>query len=421
MRTALCLQPKDILMWSTEGLVGPENEDWRVPVSELEERQVKLSLSLSNHNINSAWINDPVDMYWLVGNRQTGGVHITSEGEVTQYVRSSLDRAKFESGGNNSPHLIKQHPRMANLMDEVGESPALQLGRMTANDAAFLQSKFGGKSKDCTTILWKLREIKSSWEIDRMKESGEIQKRMFEAINSFGMKNCEGISELELAAVADGVSRSAGFGGMVRMRKWPMDCDRVVIASGTSGAIPSYFDSAIGGAGANPLASLGAGHKKIMKGEPVLVDIVHVHRGYITDMTRMFSVGKPDEIWIERLEQMEEIATKVRNSLSNGDSCSKAWEIGNSLSVNMGFSEHLMGMPPEQSRFLGHSIGLELDETPVVASGFDSPLEIGGTMAIEPKVIFPEGAVGIEDCWFRDQNGLQCLSSGNSFPSWTEW
>ncbi len=95
MRTALCLQPKDILMWSTEGLVGPENEDWRVPVSELEERQVKLSLSLSNHNINSAWINDPVDMYWLVGTRQTGGVHITSEGEVTQYVRSSLERAKF--------------------------------------------------------------------------------------------------------------------------------------------------------------------------------------------------------------------------------------------------------------------------------------------------------------------------------------
>ena len=84
-------------------------------------------------------------MYWLVGNRQTGGVHITSEGEVTQYVRSSLERAKFESGGNNSPHLIKQHPRMANLMNEVGESPALQLGRMTAKDATFLQSKFGGK------------------------------------------------------------------------------------------------------------------------------------------------------------------------------------------------------------------------------------------------------------------------------------
>ena len=80
-----------------------------------------------------------------------------------------------------------------------------------------------------------------------------------------------------------------------------------------------------------------------------------------------------------------------------------------------------MGMPPEQSRFLGHSIGLELDETPVIAAGFDCPLNKGGTMAIEPKVIFQEGAVGIEDCWVRTENGLECLSSGDSFPSWTEW
>ena len=83
--------------------------------------------------------------------------------------------------------------------------------------------------------------------------------------------------------------------------------------------------------------------------------------------------------------------------------------------------EHLMGMPPEQARFLGHSIGLELDETPVVAKGFDIPLEIGGVMAIEPKVIYPEGAVGIEDCWVRNEDGIECLSSGTEFPSWSVW
>ena len=408
-------------MWSTNGLTGPEGQDWRVPVSELENRQVNLAISLSHHNIESAWINDPVDLYWLVGNRQTGGVHITAEGDVTQYVRSSLERAKFESGGDNAPHTIESHPRMANLSGTIGVNPALQLGRMPANDANFLQSKIGNKGGDCTSILWKLREKKSKWEIEMMKESGRIQKEMFEALNHTGMNSGEGITELQLAAEADKVSRMKGFGGMIRMRKWPMDCDRVVIASGPSGAIPSYFDSAIGGAGANPMASLGAGHRKIRKGEPILVDIVHVHRGYITDMTRMFSIGKPEKIWNERLEQMEEIATKVRNSLNRGENCSKAWEIGQSIAINMGFADHLMGMLPEQSRFLGHSIGLELDETPVVASGFDVPLEKGGTMAIEPKVIFSEGAVGIEDCWVRSENGLECLSSGNSFASWTEW
>ena len=75
-------------MWSTEGLSGPDGEDWRVPVFELEKRQENLVSSLVEHGIKSAWINDPVDMYWLVGNRQNGGVHVTSEGDVTQFVRS---------------------------------------------------------------------------------------------------------------------------------------------------------------------------------------------------------------------------------------------------------------------------------------------------------------------------------------------
>ena len=80
-----------------------------------------------------------------------------------------------------------------------------------------------------------------------------------------------------------------------------------------------------------------------------------------------------------------------------------------------------MGMAPDQARFLGHSIGLELDETPVVAAGFDRQLPVGGTMAIEPKVIHPDGAIGVEDCWVRTVDGMSCLSSGDDFPLWIEW
>jgi len=407
-------------MWNPENLVGPDGEDWRVPPSELELRQQQLVKQMNKEGFDSIWINDPVDLYWIVGNRQAGGVHIRSDGEIVQYVRSSLKRALHESGGDDAPHRVEAHPRMAALADTLGTTPSLQLGRIPASNAAFMQEKIGNGG-DCTRLLWGLRETKTEWEIDRMRECGQIQRRMFEAIDDLGSAFGEGITEIELAAAADEVSRAEGFGGMIRMRKWPMDCDRVVIASGPSGAIPSYFDSAIGGAGSHPMAALGAGHRRIQKGDPILVDIVHVHRGYITDMTRMFSVGEPEPIWKERLEQMEEIAAKVRNLLSRGDSCEMAWEAGLGMARNMGLDEHLMGMPPEQARFLGHSIGLELDETPVVAEGFDLPLEIQGIMAIEPKVIYSEGAVGIEDCWVRTEDRMECLSSGEAFPSWSVW
>ena len=179
---------------------------------------------------------------------------------------------------------------------------------------------------------------------------------MFEAIK----ERCgEGDTEIRIAAIADEISRSAGFGGRIRMRKWPMDCDRVVIATGKSGAVPSYFDSAIGGLGTSPISALGAGFARVRKNEPVLVDIVHLHRGYVSDCTRIFSSGKLSDEWTQRLEDMEEISKAVVKSLGDGEYCSKAWEIGYLMASEMGHSDNLMGMKPEQAKFLGHSVGLE--------------------------------------------------------------
>ena len=266
--------------------------------------------------------------------------------------------------------------------------------------------------------MYKLRETKSSWEIDMLRESGRINKDMFQAIKENGGL---GKTELEMAGVADEISRKAGFGGRIRMRKWPMDCDRVVIVAGESASIPSYFDSAIGGIGASPISSLGSGHAKVKPNSPVTVDIVHLHRGYVSDCTRMFSAGALESKWIERLDHMVEIRKAVVSSLEKGDECSKTWGIGNMMAKEMGYSDNLMGMLPDKSNFLGHSVGLELDETPVIANGFNRPLCIGGTMAIEPKVIYPDGCIGTEDTFVRTKDGMECLTMGDSFPLLTNW
>ena len=77
----------------------------------------------------------------------------------------------------------------------------------------------------------------------------------------------------------------------MQMRRFPLQCDRGVIVSGRAGGIPSFFDSAIGGTGPHPMASMGSGFTKIKANEPVLVDLVHLHRGYVVDTTRMFVAG----------------------------------------------------------------------------------------------------------------------------------
>ena len=415
--------------WDTSLLVGPEGEDWRVPVSELESRQERLSLALAEEGFESAFIEDPVELYWLTGGRQNSAFLIGAEGSDIQarhWVRRSVKRATFESGGDDCPHVTEKHPSMGDLSQMLVKSgctmsPAMSGGKIPQSRWSFIQGKMKDLSEgehDCTEILYGLREIKSNWELSMIRESGEVNRSMFEAIRDSGGL---GKTELEMAGVAEEVSRSSGFGGRIRMRKWPMDCDRVVIAAGRSGGVPSYFDSAVGGLGASPISSLGAGFAKVRQNEPVLVDIVHLHRGYVSDCTRMFCSGKLDEEWMLRLEDMTEISELVRSSLGKGDNCSEAWEIGFDAAKEMGRHENLMGMKPEQARFLGHSIGLELDETPVIAKGFDRPLEIGGTMAIEPKVIHRDGAIGIEDSWTRCSDGMESLTPGADLPPLIHW
>ncbi len=290
------------MTWDIERLVGPDGVDWRVPVKELENRRRRLATALSKQGIESALIDDPVELYWLTGGRQNGMILVggeDSEVQTTHWVRRSLKRAIFESGGGDCPDPIISQPRMselANSIRNVGgtKKPAMLEEKIPHNRWKFISDKvesLDGVAKDCTSIMYELREMKSEWEIQMLKESGRINKRMFEAIKENGGL---GKTELEMAAVADEVSRAEGFGGRIRMRKWPMDCDRVVIVAGKSASIPSYFDSAIGGIGASPISSLGSGHARVEEKSPVTVDIVHLHRGYVSDCTRMFSAGTLD-------------------------------------------------------------------------------------------------------------------------------
>ena len=295
-------------------------------------------------------------------------------------------------------------------------SPALQKGELPAD----FHEKFAsvltplGKTADCTRLIHSQREVKSSWELAMMREGALVQQAMFDSVRN---EISTGKTELELVAAAEAISRESGFGGNIQMRRFPLQCDRAVIVSGRAGGIPSFFDSAIGGTGAHPFAGMGSGFNKLKENQPILVDLVHAHRGYVVDATRMFSVGKLDETWLQRLDDMVEVSDKVVSSLGRGDDCSTAWELGSQLAINMGHGEHLMGMNPDQSKFLGHSVGLQLDETPVVAQGFDRPLPNNGVMAIEPKLVFTKGSIGIEDTWLKTESGLQRLTLSDN----NEW
>ena len=421
--------------WSSDDIIGPDGEDWRVPVSELAFRQARLADLMREAGMAGALIQHPVDLYYFAGGRQDGSMFIPATGAPgsleaggdgpVSFVRRSLQRAQFEGGGDDAPHLVQPFPRLSTFASTlaamgVTSAPGLQAGEAPASFIARFSNALSslGDAPDVTSLVHRQREVKSAWELEMMETAASVQFRMFEAVQAVGG---EGMSELDMVAAAEAVSRSEGFGGTVQMRRYPLQCDRGVIVAGRAGGIPSFFDSAVGGTGPHPLSGMGAGFTRVKANEPVLVDLVHAHRGYMVDATRMFVAGRLDDGWQQRLDDMVTVKEEVVDVLDQGLNCSEAWQRGASMADELGYGDHLMGMTPDQSRFLGHSIGLQLDESPVVAAGFDRPLPVGGTMAIEPKVVYAEGSVGTEDTWVRDEEGLRPLTADGGLPWLMEW
>ena len=201
--------------WSTEDLLGPEGEDWRVPVSELEQRISKLANMLQENNLPGALIQSPVDLYYYAGGRQNGALFIPATGSKasiesggdgsTFFVRRSIKRAEYEAGGTDCPINIEKFPSLRILADTLSKmgaeaSPALQKGEIPADFHAKFQSVLAplGTPADCTQLIHSQREVKSSWELAMMREGALVQQAMFDSVSN---EIAAGKTELELVQV----------------------------------------------------------------------------------------------------------------------------------------------------------------------------------------------------------------------------
>jgi Xaa-Pro aminopeptidase len=157
----------------------------------------------------------------------------------------------------------------------------------------------------------------------------------------------------------------------------------------------------------------GASAKQIVRNEPILIDYTGVFNGYILDMTRIFVIGDLAPELQHAFDTALAIQEKVAAALRPGAICAEIFELAAQMAADAGLSERFMGAPGEQARFIGHGVGLELDEMPVLAKGFNLPLQLNQTIAVEPKFVFPgSGVVGIENTFVVGQEGgirLTCL------------
>jgi Xaa-Pro aminopeptidase len=184
------------------------------------------------------------------------------------------------------------------------------------------------------------------------------------------------------------------------------------VLAGPSGAVPGYSDSPLCGPGPNPVLGKGPNGHLLAAGDPVIVDLVGGHDGYLADQTRTFSVGPLADDLRAAHGVAGEILRAVERELRPGSTPSGLFDLSERMAADAGLGEHFMGHGHGRVRFLGHGVGMEIDEMPVLAPGFDEPFRPGHVVAIEPKFVFPgRGAVGIENMYAVTEDGYETITT----------
>ncbi len=262
---------------------------------------------------------------------------------------------------------------------------------------------------DASSQIRTVRAVKSPYEIEIMKDAALQVDRVFQRAKEVVRV---GMTDLELAAELECTARKQGHQGITRMRGFNSELFYGHIFSGPDSAAPAFLDAPLGGIGVNPSIGQGASYKRIEKNEPITVDFVGAFDGYLVDQTRTLCIGGlPDQLQ-KAYDDMLAIQEKLKEIARPGVAWGQIYDVCYDLACRLGYQEHFMGSSGAQVSFIGHGIGIEVDEFPFIARGFkDQFLEEYMTFAFEPKAVFPGlGAVGIENTFWVAKDGLKHLT-----------
>jgi Xaa-Pro aminopeptidase len=387
----------------------------KVPLAELKNRMrnFKKRMDISNPEWEIAVIFSKINLYYFTGTMQDGILIIPKNGEATFWIRRSYERALDESlfpniepmnSFRDAAKSIRGLPDTIYLETEIVPLALYQR----------FQKYFPFKNiKSVDAQICAVRAIKSEYELLLTREAGKIHQRVLEDLVPEMLQ--EGMSEVDLSTEIYSVMVKEGHHGLCRFGMFDTEMVLGNVCFGESSIYPSYFNGPGGIYGISPAVPLiGSRDRKLKKGDLVFIDIGCGTEGYNTDKTTTYMFGSSlPQYAIDAHNKCVEIQNEAASMLKPGAIPSEIYNtIMNKLDSE--FLQNFMGFGNRKVRFLGHAVGLLIDELPVIAEGFDEPLQEGMVFALEPKKgIENIGMVGIENTFIVTAEGGECITGDN--------
>jgi Xaa-Pro dipeptidase len=375
------------------------------PRSEIDARIRKLQSQMGD--LTGVLLFQSVDMCYFSGTAQEGLVYIPKDAPPVVMIRKSLPRAAQES-----PLQVLPLKSLKNLKAELGISPGavigLELDVLPWNNYSRLAKVLeGARFVDISEKIKHIRSAKSDFEISLLMEAARIVDA---GIASIADHLKEGMMEIELAGKVEGQMRSMGHQGTIQFRRFNHVVPMGHLMAGPNAAVPSFVASPTGGQGISLFNPQGPGVRKIRRNEPILADFGGVYNGYVADETRIFAMGRLSHELEDAHGAALAIQDAVAAELRPGKAGRDLFKLSESMGEQLGYKDHLGGPPDNKCGFVGHGVGLELDEFPVLGPT-DHLIMEKMTVAVEPKMIYPGlGVVGIEDTFLTTKAGGERLT-----------
>ena len=383
----------------------------KVPLTELNDRmrRFRARMDKKQPGWELAAITGKVPLYYFTGTMQDGLLMIPQDGDAVFWVRQSYERGSEES-------LFPRLEKMRSYRDIAAASGRLPSAVYLETDIITI-AQLGRMQKhlpfrDIRPVdaeVAAVRAVKSPYELSLMRHAGKIHRHVLEDLVP-GML-AEGMDEVSLYSELYSVMMKEGHQGIIRFGGF----NEMVLGEigfGTSSICPVCVDTPGGVAGMHPaVPQMVDPERKLRKGDLVVVDIGCGYKGYQTDKTLSYMFGRPiADHAIRAHERCVDIQDALASMLKPGAIPS---EIYRTIMAGLepAFLKNFMGFGEHRVKFLGHGIGLWIDETPVIAEGFDEPLEEGMVLALEPKKGIPEiGLVGIENTFAVTPQGGKSMT-----------
>lgn len=372
--------------------------------AELQRRASRVAGEMRSAGLDAMLLCDNANLYYMTGRVFCGFILVGADESVACFLR----RPSVLHGEN--AHLIRKPEEIPAIIETTGNVPArigFEADSLPFAMAERLKAVFPGLTP-APQVMRKARAVKTEAEIAKLRRSGIAQTEVYATIPHLFR---EGMSDIELQIEIERALRLHGSLGQFRCAGPGMEIYMGNVLTGDNADTPSPYDFAMGGAGLDPSLPVGADGTIIHPGIPVMVDLNGNFTGYMTDMTRCFCVGTPRAEAVRLNDISRRICDAIARAAVPGAAAKDLYRIAADIAETEHVAEFFMGHR-YHAGFVGHGVGIEINELPVLAPRSHDVLEAGMAFAVEPKFVVPGiGAAGIENTYVVRENGpAECLT-----------